>query len=96
MKFVIAFVALASVAAVNAAPGTFFGDTEENYAPLEQIQINAKKIKLAAADMEVTEGKLAALAEAADKIAEATTLLTDTADTAAYEAESLAFKHESA
>jgi hypothetical protein len=92
MKFVLAFVVLASVAAVNAAPGTFFGDTEE-FKPLEDIQVNNKKIKLAAADIEVTEGKLATLAAAADQIDAATTLLTTAADKSVYTANE--FTHES-
>jgi len=92
MKLVLAFVALASVAAVNAAPGTFFGDTE-GLEKLEEIQVNAKKIALAAEDIEITEGKLQALAEAADRIKEATELLTTTADKSVYEVNE--FTHES-
>jgi len=96
MKFVLAFVALASVAAVNAAPGTFFETGGVGLEGLEPIQVNLKKISLAGADIEVTEGKLSTLNDNAATIAAATTVVTDAADTAAYEAADVVFTHESA
>jgi len=93
MKFVLAFVALASVAAVNASPaGTFFGEGDSGLAALESIQVNAKKIELAATDMETTETKLEALAGAAADILAATTLVTDAADSDVYATNT--FAHE--
>jgi len=83
MKFVLAFVALAMVAAVNAAPGTFFGTTT-GLEDLEAIQVNARKLKLAGEDLEVDEGKLAALAGAAKTVEDATALLIAAVETTAY------------
>jgi len=92
MKFVLAFVALASVAAVNAAPGTFFGE-DETLKGLETVQINLKKIKLAGEDIDVTEGLLKTLNDNAATIESAMTVVTTAADKAPYENES--FTHES-
>jgi len=93
MKFVLAFVALASVAAVNAAPGTFFADN--GMQGLEDVQINLKKIKLAGDDIEVTEGLLNTLNDNSATIATATDLLTTAAniDGTPYTTET--FTHES-
>jgi len=93
MKFVLAFVALASVAAVNAAPGTFFADNAMQ--ALEDVQINLKKIKLAGDDIEVTEGLLQTLNDNAATINTATELLTTAADSGVYTGADVEFTHES-
>jgi len=93
MKFVLAFVALAMVAAVNAAPGTFFGSTLGLEA-LESIQVNAKKLKLAGADLEVDEGKLAALSAESQTIADATALLIAAVETKASTYGMDVYEHE--
>jgi len=91
MKFVLAFVVLASVAAVNAAPGTFFGDN--GMSDIEGVQVNLKKIKLAGEDIEVTEGLLSTLNDNAATITTATDLLTTAADTNVYTESGLEFLH---
>jgi len=90
MKFVFALVSLASVAAVNAAPGVFF---QENgpLGPLEKIQISNRKIQLAGVDMDVTEKKLQALALKEKEIEDAAKLVTDAADKKVYTG---TFEHE--
>jgi len=93
MKFVLAFVALASVAAVNAAPGTFFKD-DPTLTGLEDVQVNLKKIKLAGEDIDVTEGKLSTLNDNAQTIADAMTLVTTAADVQPY-TDAGTFTHES-
>jgi len=93
MKFVLAFVALASVAAVNAAPGTFFKDA--GMTNIEDVQINLKKIKLAGDDIEVTEGLLSTLNDNAGTINTATELLTTAADVGVYTGTDVEFTHES-
>jgi len=93
MKFVLAFVALASVAAVNAAPGTFFGG-DDALGGLETVQVNLKKIKLAGEDIDVTEGKLSTLNDNAQTIEDAMTVVTTAADVAPYTTAGT-FTHES-
>merc|ERR1711890_81804 len=93
MKFVLAFVALASVAAVNAAPGTFFKDA--GMTNIEDVQVNLKKIKLAGDDIEVTEGLLSTLNDNAGTINTATELLTTAADVGVYTGTDVEFTHES-
>jgi len=90
MKFVFALVSLASVAAVNAAPGVFF---QENgpLGPLEKIQISNRKIQLAGVDMDVTEKKLQALALKEKEIEDAAKLVTAAADKKVYTG---TFEHE--
>jgi hypothetical protein len=95
MKFVLALVALASVAAVNAAPGTFFGDTP-GLEKLEGVQIANRKIEMAGDDIDITEGRLKNLVAQAAEIKAADKLVTDTATVEAYRNDALEFKHETA
>jgi len=92
MKFVFALVALASVAAVNAAPGLFFDENGLELKPLEEIQINNRKIKLAGEDIDITEGKLQTLASKAKEVAEAAQLVMDAATVKAWK-EGAQFAH---
>lgn len=93
MKLVFALVALASVAAVNAAPGIFF----EKTAPLEdleKIQISNRKIALAGDDMDITEAKLQTLAGKSADIEGAAQVLMDAATVEAYKETDVEFKHK--
>lgn len=71
MKFALALVTLALVAAVNAAPkGTFFSTALPN-SGLEQVQIDVRQMGQAAADLVVSEKQLAALSAGAQTVADA-------------------------
>jgi len=95
MKFALALVTVALVAAVNAAPkGTFFG-TELKGSGLEQVQIDVLNIGEAARLLDVTEDKLKALSEGKDVIAGAKDTMKTAVDNAALEEENVRFPHDS-
>ena len=82
MKFVLAFVALALVAAVNAMPTTTFLD--QGMGGVEDVQIAARKIGFADADLEALEIKLMGLDAAGAAIESAATVETTAMDTDGY------------
>jgi len=82
MKFVLAFVALALVATVNAMPTTVFAGL--GMTGVEDAQVAARKIGFADADLEVLEGKLAALELASSDIVAAATVQTEAMDKTEY------------
>jgi len=95
MKFALALVTVALVAAVNAAPkGTFFG-TELAGTGLEEVQIDVINIGEAAAQLQVTEDKLKALSEGKDVIAGAKAAMTTAVDATALKEENIRFPHTS-
>jgi hypothetical protein len=75
MKFVLAFVAFALVAAVNGKPTNGFADI--GMAGIEGIQVDARKIGYAAKDLEILEAALFTLDAESGTVAEATIALTD-------------------
>jgi len=95
MKFALALVTVALVAAVNAAPkGTFFG-TELKGSGLEQVQIDVLNIGEAARLLDVTEGKLKALSEGKGIITDATEAMKTAVDNKALDEENIRFPHDS-
>jgi len=82
MKFVLAFVALALVATVNAMPTTVFAD--QGMVGVEDAQIAARKIAFADADLEILEGKLQDLNAASSDIVAAATVQTQAMDKTDY------------
>jgi len=93
MKFALALVTLALVAAVNASPaGTFF-DTELPASSLEQVQIDVRQIGQAEANLQITEDKLKALSEGATTVSEAKEALKEAVDVSALRE---SFEHDSA
>jgi len=96
MKFALALVTVALVAAVNAAPkGTFFG-TELKGTGLEQVQIDVLNIGEAAKLLDVTENKLKALSEGKKIISDATAAMKTAVDNSALLEEDVRFPHDSA
>jgi len=95
MKFALALVTLALVAAVNAAPkGTFFS-TELPTSGLEQVQIDVINIGEAAADLQVTEDKLEALSLSAATVTDAKDAMVAAVDASALEEAAVRFPHAS-
>jgi len=82
MKFVLAFVALALVATVNAMPTTFFND--QGMVGVEAAQVAARKIAFADDDLEVLEGKLQGLDVAGAAIESAALVETTAMDIDGY------------
>jgi len=93
MKFALALVTLALVAAVNASPaGTFF-DTELPASSLEQVQIDVRQIGQAEANLQITEDKLKELSEGATTVSEAKDAMKNAVDVSALRE---SFEHDSA
>jgi len=83
MKFVLAFVALALVATVNAMPTTVFAGL--GMTGVEDAQVAARKIGFADADLEVLETKLRDLEDASSDIVAAATVQTEAMKTEGYD-----------
>jgi len=86
MKFALALVALAMVAAVNARPGTEYGDN--GLTDVEAAQVAAYQMTLAGDDLKAQESLLATLGANRATIESAAEAATDGVDKTGYAEES--------